>query len=434
MNTTLRIITALTVFGAGLGCGLWIAGMPHDTEHADTATTTHPGERKPLYYRNPMGQPDISPVPKQDSMGMDYIPVYAEDLDNADTAGDGLVRITPQRVQRAGVRSEPAALRVLERTVIAPGVVETNERTEGTVAPRFDGWIDTLQVSETGRAVRRGEVLFTAYSPELLVAQQDYLIARDATRIATDGFGSQLLDTARSRLLNLQFDAAQIRELERQGSPLPHVAVRAPTDGVVLEKQAVAGLRFAAGTSLYRLADLRTLWLIASVHEHDMSEVQVGQHAELRIDGLPGESFDGMVDFIYPTVDRSTRTVRVRIELPNPRLRLQPGMFGRVELHATSTRRPVLTVPESALIDSGLRQLVLVEHESGRFEPRTVAAGQRGNGYVEILSGLESDEPVVVRASFLIDAESNLRAALEGFSTPDGEVAPGAASHHHHGH
>ena len=438
MNTIARTVATLALFGAGILSGMWIDHRSDRGPSAspEQAATVPSGARQPLYYRNPMGLPDVSPVPKKDNMGMDYIPVYADDLTDEASAGHGLLRIPPARVQKIGVRSEAAALGALDRALLAPGVIEADERTLGTVAPRFAGWIDTLHVAETGRTVRRGELLFTAYSPELLTAQQEYLIAHDAARSGSDGFGAQLLRTARARLLNAGFDAAQIGALERSGEPLATGGVHAPADGTVLAKTAVAGARFASGETLYSLADLRTVWVIANVHEHDLGELRRGQPARLRIDGFPGEVFAGSVDFVYPNLDQATRTARVRIALPNEELRLRPGMFGRVELQASGANERVLLVPDSALIDSGLRQLVLVEHAEGVFEPRVVVPGRRGAAHVEILSGLAAGERVVVRANFLLDAESNLRAALAGFSAApaDADGSDAEAGSHAHGH
>ena len=432
MNTPARIVTMLALFGAGALGGLWLERTTRDESTTHAAHAVQSVERKPLYYRNPMGQPDTSPVPKKDSMGMDYIPVYADEaVDDGDAAAHTL-RIPLARVQRIGVRSEAVSLRSLDREIIATGVIEADERSLSTIAPRFAGWIDALLVNETGRRVRRGEVLFEAYSPELLAAQQDYLIALEAADGADQAFAAELQRSARTRLLNAQMDEAQINTLERRREPLRTVALRAPRDGVVLEKNAVDGMRFAAGDTLFRIADLDTVWLIANVSAQDMGEVRLGQPATLSIDGMPGERFTGQVGFVYPMVDQATRTTRVRIELPNAALRLRPGMYGRAQLR-TAPQEPVLSVPDSALIDSGRRQLVLIDHGDGRFEPREVVVGRRGTGLVEILSGLQAGEHVVVRANFLIDAESNLRAALDGFAAADGET-PSAAAHLHHGH
>jgi Cu(I)/Ag(I) efflux system membrane fusion protein len=298
---------------------------------------------------------------------------------------------------------------------MAVGVIEADERSLVTISPRFEGWIETLYVNETGRRVRRGEALFSAYSPELVAAQQEYLLALDAKRRGAGKLGDDLLQTARARLLNWQVEEADIRALEARGEPQRAVTLRAPSDGVVLEKAAVQGMRFMPGETLYRLADLGTVWLMASVYEQDIGDVQLGQPASVQIESFPAEVFRGHVGFVYPTLDEGTRTARVRVQLPNSDLRLRPGMYGRVDIQVERSGDAVLSVPDSAVLDSGTRQLVLVERGEGLFEPRDVVVGRRGGGYLEIRRGIAEGERVVVSANFLIDAESNLKAALDSF-------------------
>jgi Cu(I)/Ag(I) efflux system membrane fusion protein len=417
---------------AVLGAGIWIGrGSVETTGTSGGAGEPPRGERKILYYRNPMGLPDTSPVPKQDNMGMDYIPVYEDEQVAA-----GLVKIAADKVQKIGVRTEAAARRVVQTEVHAVGVIEADERRVATVAPRFEGWIETLFVAETGRSIRRGEPLFTVYSPELVAAQQEYLLAREAERTQPGTLGEELLRSARARLGNWQIDAADIRVLEEKGEPQRALTFRSPVDGEVLEKSAVAGMRFMPGEVLYRIADLGTLWLMASVYEQDLADVELGQAVVLYVDAFPAEEFSGKVGFVYPTLDTVTRTARVRIELANDDRRLRPGMFGRVATQSSSRAQSVLAVPDSALLDSGRRQLVLVQLGEGLFAPRDVVVGRRGEDYVEIREGLAEGEQVVVSANFLIDAESNLKAALEGFGqgTDTASPVPPAAEHTHAGH
>jgi Cu(I)/Ag(I) efflux system membrane fusion protein len=433
MNKTAYVLAALLLFGAGALMGRWIE------QRSATDEVTTP--RKPLYYRNPMGLPDTSPVPKKDGMGMDYIPVY-----EGDEAGGNILRIAPEKVQRIGVRTEVAAPREIRSDIMAVGVIEADERSLVTIAPRFEGWIETLHVNETGRRVRRGEALFSAYSPELVAAQQEYLLALDAKRRGAGKLGDDLLQTARARLLNWQLEVADIRALEARGDPQRAVTLRAPSDGVVLEKLAVQGMRFMPGETLYRLADLGQVWLMASVYEQDIGDVQVGQPVSLQIESFPAEVFQGHVDFVYPTLDEGTRTARVRVQLPNADLRLRPGMYGRVGIQVERSGQAVLSVPDSAVLDSGKRQLVLVERGEGLVEPRDVVVGERGGGYVEIRRGIAEGDRVVVSANFLIDAESNLKAALDSFghaghgatpatedAAPAREAPPDPADHAGHG-
>ena len=411
---------------------------------------------KILYYRNPMGLPDVSPTPKQDSMGMDYIPVYESEA----TGGDS-ISISPQKVQKLGVQTEPAQRRILSRPVRAVGMIAPDERRLFIVAPRFEGWIERLLVNTTGQTVKRGETLMAVYSPALITAQREYLLAGQDLRspdpnlpapLAQRREGdrervSQLTETALQRLRNWEISDDQIERLRQEGRPQQNLLLKAPVDGVVLEKTAVQGMRFMPGDPLYRIADLSMLWLIVDVFEQDLNLIRPGQAAQITVNAFPGEEFHGQVAFIYPTLNAPTRTAQVRIELPNPQGRLRPAMYASVHLAAGSGDQPVLTVPTSAVLHSGIRQAVLVELGEGRYQPREVRLGVRGDEYVQVLEGLSDGERVVTSANFLIDAESNLRAALSSFSGVGAEKAPSppaplppagegsmAPAHNHEGH
>ncbi len=365
--------------------------------------------RKILYYRNPMGLPDTSPVPKQDSMGMDYVPVYA---DEASTPGQ--VNLTPEKIQKLGVRTEAVRRMVFTQTVRAVGLLAPDERRQVIVAPRFEGWIEQLYADSTGQSVRRGDPLARIYSPELIWAQREYQRAVVAKM-------DQVAETVLTRLRNWQVPDDQIEQLRRIDTTdtSPRVLLRAPADGVVMEKTAVTGMRFMAGETLYRLADLSKLWLYAEVFERDLARIHPGQAAQITVNAYPGETFTGIVTFIYPTLDPQTRTVKVRIELTNTGGRLKPAMYASVEFATGSGGSPVLAIPASAVLESGTRQVAFVESAEGRFEPRNVKIGRRGEDMVEVRDGLHEGERVVISANFLIDAESNLKAALDHFGEQD---------------
>ncbi len=384
-----------------------------------------PGKGKIRFYRNPMGLPDTSPVPKKDGMGMDYIPVYegaGEDADDGDT-----VKISVAKVQKLGVRSEPAEMRDLARAVRAVGTVQPDERRLFVVNTKFEGWIEKLHANATGQQVRRGEPLMEIYAPELVVAQQEYLLAwhslHDMASAGEDVRTSakQLAEAALQRLRNWDISDDQIKLLQRSGKITRTLTLRAPANGVVMEKMAVEGMRFMAGDPLYRIADLSTVWLSAELFEQDLGIMRVGQEAKVTVNAYPGETFVGKVDFIYPTVSQETRTGKVRIVIFNSDARLKTGMYANVVLAASLGGGPVLTVQDSAVIDSGTRQIVLVERSQGTFEPREVKLGAHADGFYEIRHGLAANEKVVVSANFLIDAESNLKAALKAFTTPDAD-------------
>jgi membrane fusion protein, copper/silver efflux system len=369
-----------------------------------------------LYYRNPMGLPDTSPVPKKDSMGMDYIPVYESE------AEAGVVNVAPGRLQLLGVRTAPVEQRAaVTRTVRATGTLSFDERRLSIITTKVEGWIEQLDVAATGEAVKKGQVLAWLYSPLLVSAEEEFLLA---SRMPSSHGGASVGAAALQRLRALDVPEDEIARLRRSGKASRRIAIRATADGVVTDKPVVAGMRIMPGEALYKLADLSTLWLIAEVQESDLGLIRPGQKAQASMVAFPGRSFEGTVDFIYPTLSRETRTARVRILLPNPELALRAVMYASVEI-AVPTSGAVLVVPDSAVIDSGARQVVLIEKGEGRFAPRLVKIGARGGGFAEVLEGVSAGERVVVSANFLIDAESNLKAALEGFAA--GSPGPGGA-------
>ena len=407
--------------GARVGAGdTAIAAAPASMTPA--ASTTAP--RKLLYYRNPMGLPDTSPTPKKDSMGMDYIAVY-EGGDDAVGSSAGEVKISTEKVQKLGVKTEAAALRELARQVRAAGRVEIDERRLHNVAPKFEGWVERLHVNATGQPVAKGQPLFEVYSPELVSAQREYVVAakgvvalKDASAEMQSGM-RQLAEASLARLRNWDISEEQIKALAAGGEAKRSLSFRSPVGGVVLEKKAVAGMRFMPGEMLYQIADVSSVWVLADVFERDIAQVKVGQKVRLTINAYPEKIFSGTIAYIYPTLKAETRTVPVRIELANPGGLLKPAMYASVEL-AVGARDKVVTIPVSAVIDSGTRQIVLLQKAAGRFEPREVKLGARSDEYVEVREGIAAGDAVVVAANFLIDAESNLKAALGGFAAaPD---------------
>lgn len=385
------------------------------------------GERRILYYRNPMGLPDTSPVPKKDSMGMDYITVYADEASEA----PGSVRVSLDRVQRLGVRTQKAEPRVLNESVVLAGTLTADERKLAVVALKFPANITKLHVAATGERVRAGEPLFEIQSPFLLKEELDLALAL-RNRAIWKGAGGAFarasdnsLKLTRERLQLYEVPRREIDRLIRTQTATGRVIWPAPQDGTVLEKPIVAGMRAEDGQVLYRIADLTTIWLIADAPEMTLPIVEPGATARITLSAIPGRTFDGKVTFIYPEIAMATRTARVRIELANEDGSLMPGMFASVKVVARASK-PVLAVPDSALIDSGERQVVIVARGEGLFEPRAVEIGRRAANLVEIRKGLESGEDVVTSATFLIDAESNLRAALQSFTA--GEVRANEAA------
>jgi len=438
------VIGAVVLLCVGVA-GYWLGTRTSTASAPATAAAIAKTEPKILYYRNPMGLPDTSPVPKKDPMGMDYVPVFAGDENSSggkqtaspvDTGGPGQVILGIEKVQKLGVKSEAATLRSLDSTVRAVGKVEINERRTYTIAPKFEGWVERLYVNTVGQPVSKGQPLFDVYSPELISALREYALARkgehslnaagdaareDVNRDDARASMKQLAAASLARLKNWDIADDQIRQMAN-GEARQNLKYYSPVAGIVLEKKAVQGMRFMPGDVLYQIADLSSVWIRAEVAEQDIGLVKVGSVARVDIAAYPDRHFKGKVDFIYPTLDPATRTVQVRVELANPDGLLKPAMFANVQLAALQSGK-VLTVPVSAVIDSGKRQIVLVQLAEGRFEPRTVKLGSRSENYVEVLEGVAEGEQVVTSANFLIDSESNLKAALNGFGNASGVAA-----------
>jgi len=384
------------------------ADLSFEDQPAAAPATATSADRKIKFYRNPMGLPDTSPIPKKDSMGMDYIPVYeGEDTD------DGSVKLSPGKIQRTGVKSEPAAPRIIHTAIRAPGTVQLDERRASIVSFRFEGFIEKVENVTTGEHVHKGQALMRVYSPSLSSAAAEYLSALNAK--ADSGVSAQALKGARRRLENLGMPEKVIAEIERTREISLSIPWLAPQDGEILERAAVNGMRAAPGDMLFRIADHQVVWVLVDIAERDLEQIAIGQKVDVRPRAFPSRAFSGEVMLIYPHLNAQTRTARVRIELANPDGLLRPDMYVDAEID-TGSPQPVLAVPESAILDTGSRQAVFVEKGQGRFEPRDVKLGHRGGGYIEVRQGVAEGEPVVVSANFLIDAESNLKAALKGFS------------------
>jgi Cu(I)/Ag(I) efflux system membrane fusion protein len=365
------------------------------------------GERRVKYYRNPMGLPDTSPTPKKDSMGMAYIPVY-----DGDDSDDGSVKLSPGRIQRTGVKSEPAAKRLIRTTIRAPGTIVLDERRISVISMRSESFVLKVANVTTGSHVVKGQPLMEVYSPSVSSAAAEYLATINAKTTLGDlsyGRGS------RQRLINLDVPDAAIAAIEKSRNVPTSIEWTSPRDGIVLDRNAIEGMRVQPGGVLFRIADHSVVWALIDVAERDLGTVSKGQTAIVKARAFPGRDFSGKVEVIYPEINKETRTARIRIELPNPDLVLLHDMYVDAEID-TGTGAPVLAVPESAVMDTGSRQAVFVNKGQGRLEPREVKLGQRGSGYVEVRQGVADGESVVVSANFLIDAESNLKAALKGFA------------------
>jgi len=348
-------------------------------------------------------------IPPKDQSGSDEM------------AGENIVEISQEKLQSVGVRFEPAERRSMEREIRTVGRAEIDERRLARVNVKIDGWIEELSVNYTGQRVERGQLLFTLYSPELLATQREYLLALKArdmfknnpsSRVVEDSFS--LLDSARQRLKLWDIPDAQIDELERTGQPSRTVAFYSPISGIVIEKKAVAGARVSPGDEIYTIADLSQIWIVADIYEYELVFIQLGQRAVVTLSYDPGRVLNGRVTFAYPTLDAETRTAKVRFDVPNPGERIKPGMYANVEMKIPLGRR--LAVPRDAVLESGERQIIFINHGEGRLEWRNAKLGVQAGDWVEILEGLKEGEQIVTSANFLIDSESRLKSAIGGMA------------------
>lgn len=406
MNTSTKQIAAALLLLAVSVSAYWL-GTQRRIEDQGLRIEAK-SENKILYYRNPMGLPDTSPVPKKDAMGMDYVAVYA-----GEEQASSSINISIDKVQKLGVKSEAATLRELNSNLRVTGRVEIDERRTYTIAPKFEGWVERLHVNTTGQLVTKGQALFDVYSPELVSAQREQSLAAQGLAAMKDADEEaklsmqRLVEASATRLKNWDVSDAKLN-----GN---RITYHAKESGIVLEKKAVQGMRFMPGEVLYQIADLSTVWVIADVPEQEIGQLRLGSTAQIKVDAYPERTFDGKVDFIYPTLNSATRTVQVRIQVANPKAMLKPAMFASAQL-AVGKGNKVLAIPTSAVIDSGTRQVVLVRLAEGRFEPRSISLGGRSHDHVEVLNGITEGEQVVTSANFLIDSESNLKAALGGMN------------------
>lgn len=363
--------------------------------------------RRILYYRDPMDPTMRSDKPGKSPMGMDMVPVYEGE------EGGG-IKIDPTTVQNTGVRYETAQRRALSKTIRTAGKVDYDERKLYYLNTKISGWVDKLFVNYTGKFVRKGEPLLEIYSPELVSAGEEYIIALkykgdDSTQ------SQELYSRAHQKLMYWDIPHEQIQRLEATRQPEKTMALVAPETGVIIEKNVLQGGNIMAGTNLFKIADLSTVWVHAEVYEYEVPFIKVGQRATITLAYIQGKVFTGRVSYIYPYLNPDTRTVRVRIEIPNPNLLLKPEMFTTVELQSPVTVH-VVAIPEQAVIHSGERNVVVVSRGDGRFESRDVKLGVLASGYYQVLDGVQDGEKIVVSSQFLLDSESNLKTVLQKMS------------------
>jgi Cu(I)/Ag(I) efflux system membrane fusion protein len=410
------------------------------------------GQRKILYYVDPMhpayksDKPGIAP-----DCGMKLEPVYEEAGGAAaanvpaESMPPGAINISPEKQQLIGVKYGEVHVMPLSRTIRAVGIVSYDETKIARIHTRVDGWIEQVMADFTGDVVKKGQPLLSIYSPELLATQQEFLLARKAQgdladspiKEATAG-AEALYAAARKRLELWDVTDEQIQEILRRNAPIKTMTVFSPVSGYVLTRNAFPRQRVTSDTELYTIADLSTVWVLAEVYEYEAQAVQLGQSVRITLPSFPGQSLWGKVSYILPKVDATARTIKVRIELPNPGLRLKPDMYANAELAVDYGRR--LAVPAEAVLDAGLAKTVFVDRGNGYLEPRQVELGEKvGDDYI-VLGGLKQGERVVTSGNFLVDSESRLKSAagamgampgMEEKKAPAGQTPAPPGGHRH---
>jgi Cu(I)/Ag(I) efflux system membrane fusion protein len=369
---------------------------------------------QPLFYRNPMNPEITSPIPAKDDMGMDYIPVYADE-DKAAQAGT--VTIDPVTVQNIGVRTAIAERKTLARVIHTVGRVDYDEQRIARLHPKTQGWIEELRIGTTGASIEDDEILLSIYSPQLVSSQQEYLLAlKNYETLSNSPFedvrrgANDLVESSLDRLRLLDVPEHQIEMLKETHEVMKLLHIHSPTEGIVINVGAREGQFVTPQSELYMIADLASVWVFVDIFEEELPWVNVGDEAEMRVMAVPGTTFRGRLTYIYPYAESRTRTIKARLEFDNSELLLKPEMFADVTIHA-NPRENTLVVPSEAVIRSGLKEQVFLVRAPGKFEPREVEVGLSGGGLTEIREGLDAGDQVVVSAQFLIDSESKLREA-----------------------
>jgi membrane fusion protein, copper/silver efflux system len=412
--------------GIAPDCGMQLEPVYADSGGSESAPA---GERKALYYRDPQNHDFHSPNPGLNpETGNTLEPVYADDIT---AMPDGTIQVSAEKQQLIGVKFGVAEMGGGSRTIRASGRVAVDETRIGHVHTKVDGWIEHVFADYTGQVVQKGAPLLTVYSPDMLASQRELLLAekakaamRNSTLPAAFDQSEALLQATRHRLELWDMSEAQIDQVLHTGEPLKNVTIYAPMSGYVMDRKAFPQLRVTSDTDLYTVVDLSRVWIVADVFEYEAPNVRIGQLARVTLESLPGRTLNARVEFIQPQLDPATRTLKIRLSVPNPGLALKPDMYADVEFAVNMPAK--VTVPAEAVLDTGLRQTVFVDRGNGFFEPRRVTIGERSGDHIEILSGLKAGERIVTSGTFLIDSESQLRAPARD-NSPGGSGAQGSA-------
>lgn len=437
-KSTLWIAVAMLVVGLGVGYWLSDSGFGSSSDSGSVTESGSPAvadKKEPLFYRNPMNAEVTSPVPAKDSMGMDYIPVYADSERNKLSVGT--VEIDSMVVQNLGVRTAKAKKTTISRTVRAVGRVDFDEERITRLHPKVDGWIEEIWIDKTGQQVNKEDILLSIYSPKLVSTQQEYLLAlNNLAALKQSPFeeirrgAEELVKSSRQRLQLLDVPEHQIRELEKSRQVKKSLHIHSPVAGTIINIGSRQGQHVSSGTELYMLVDLSQIWVYADIYENDLPWIKEGDEVEMTLASVPGKTFTGSLSYIYPYAESKTRTTKVRLVFDNSELLLRPNMFSEVIIRADSQPDAVV-IPSEAVIRSGQQTQVFVVRDAGKFEPRVVKLGIESEGRVAVLDGVEVGDEVVTSAQFLLDSESKLREATAKMmqNLADTESTDGAMDH-----
>jgi hypothetical protein len=418
-------------------CGMKLVPIEEEA-HKDAleGKATASGERRVLFYRSPMNPQETSPTPKKDSMGMDFVPVYSDEVDASPKGPEGLapIKLDATKRQLLGLTTVEVKRAPFSTSIRTVGRVAFDERRVHHVHTRYEAYVEAVTADFTGKYVHKGEILAKVYSPDLYATQKEYLLALAASKsLASSSFGSvskggeDLLQAARQRLLLWDITPADIDALEKRGEPTRTLNIYAPISGFVTGRTAYHGMKVMAADTLFDIVDLSSVWVLADVYEYELPRLRVGQAAKMTLSYWPGRSWKGRVTYVYPSVDPATRTIQVRLEFANPGETLKPEMFAQVLIEGSP--RQALVVPDDVVLDSGERKVVFLSPGEGQLVPREISVGDQADGFAEVTAGLSAGDVVARGANFLVDSESRLKSALSAMGpVPARAAAPAPPS------
>jgi Cu(I)/Ag(I) efflux system membrane fusion protein len=418
VKTKSIILTSIIIVIVGTGLFFLLSGEKSSSAMSESANNTQgKKDKKILYWRAPMNPNEVYDHPGKSQMGMDLIPVYEDE-----GVAEGVVKIDPVVAQNMNIKTAVVQKKYLSSRVITNGILTTNEEREYIVTTRVNGWVEKLYVNYTGQVVKKGEKLMDIYSPELVSAEQELLTALSYQNSVKNSGISDVTESSEDLLKNavrklelLEISDKEIDRLKQTKEVQTYVTLYAQKSGTVVHKNVIEGQKIMAGAPLLKIVDLSNLWLTADIYEYELSKIKLGSPADITLNFLPGKTFKSKISFIYPTLDDKTRTAKVRFDIPNYNNELKPSMYANIVINGKDLGS-YPAVPEQAVLRSGQKNILIVALGGGKFKPVDVTLGEYSDGYYQVLKGISSGETIVTSAQFLIDSESNLKAALSQFT------------------